>query len=231
MEWIEQVFKSPQFGVAVFPASLLLGFLTAVTSCCNVAVIAAVAGFAGSQGETSRRRDALFTSIFFLIGTVISLSVLGLLVGHVSGLVGPNLRRYGIAILAFAVIISGLAALKLLPFRIPSVNLSRLKRPSGFLGPAAFGLVVGTASIACTLACCGPLISIVFGLTAARGEGLWGAAILGLFAVGYSLPLAALMLGVGLGRTTAIAQRAMAPIRIIAGIGLTGVGFWLLATM
>jgi cytochrome c biogenesis protein CcdA len=231
VEWIEQVFKSPQFGAAVLPASLMLGFLTAITSCCNVAVIAAVAGFAGSQGESSRRRDAIYMSVFFLIGTVVSLSLLGMLVGHVSGLVGPGLRRYGIAILGFAVIFSGLAALRLLPFRIPSLNMSKIKRPSGFLGPAVFGLVVGTASIACTLACCGPLIPVVFGLTAVRGDGFWGAAILGLFAIGYSLPLAALMLGVGLGRTTAIAQKAIAPIRIIAGIGLTGVGFWLLATM
>ncbi len=94
-----------------------------------------------------------------------------------------------------------------------------------------FGLSVGAASITCTLACSGPLLPIVFGMAAVRGQAIWGALILGLFAVGYSLPLAALMLGVGLGRTTALAQTILGPIRFVGGAGLIGVGFWLLATM
>jgi len=231
VEWIKQVFSSPGFSIAALPASLLLGFLTALSSCCGIGIIAAVAGFAGSHGEAVRRRDALFTAIFFMIGIVVSLSLMGWLVGHVSEIAGPNLRRYGTALLGFGVIVAGLASLKLVPFHLSSVNLSEIKRPSGFLGPAVFGLVVGAASIACTLACCGPLIPVVFGMAAARGQGIWGAAILGMFAIGYGFPLAALMLGVGLGRATAFAQKALTPIRIVAGIGLTGVGFWLLATI
>jgi len=231
MEWIEQVLKSPGFSFAALPAALFLGFLTAVTSCCNIGIIAAIVGFAGSRDDTFRRRDAVYTALFFMLGTVVSLAVLGLLIGHISGLVGPNLRRYGMAFLGFAVIVSGLWALKLLPFRMPSVDLSKLKKPRGMFGSAAFGLAVGAASITCTLACCGPLIPIVFGMAAVRGQAVWGATILGLFAVGYGFPLAALMLGIGLGRTTALAQKVLGPIRIIAGVGLIGVGFWLLATM
>jgi hypothetical protein len=52
-----------------------------------------------------------------------------------------------------------------------------------------------------------------------------------MFAIGYSLPLATLMLGVGLGRTMALAQKAVKPIRLVAGIALIAIGFWLLATM
>lgn len=231
MEWIEQVLRSPGFSVAAFPAALLLGILTAVTSCCNVGIIAAIVGFAGSRDETYRRRDVLFTALFFMVGTVISLGLMGWVVGHFSGLVGTSLKRYGSALLGFVVIVAGLAALNCLPFRIPSINWSKVKRPRGRSGSALFGLVVGTASITCTIACCGPMLPLVFGMTAARGEGPWGAVILGLFAVGFSLPLAALMLGVGLGRTTVLAQKALKPIRLVAGIGLIGVGFWLLATM
>ena len=119
MEWVEQVLKSPGFSFAAFPAALLMGFLTAVTSCCNISIIAAIVGFAGSRSETFRRKDAISTSLFFMIGSVVSLSVLGLLVGYFSGLAGTNLRRYGIALMGFAVILAGLAALKLLPFRLP----------------------------------------------------------------------------------------------------------------
>jgi hypothetical protein len=90
MEWIEQVLKSPGFSFAALPAALLLGLMTAVTSCCNIGIIAAIVGYAGSRGEALRRRDALLTAFFFMIGTVVSLAVIGLLVGHFSGLAGAN---------------------------------------------------------------------------------------------------------------------------------------------
>lgn len=231
MDWIEQVLNSPSFNIAAFPAALVLGLLTAATSCCNVGVVAAVVGFAGSRDESSSRRDALAITIAFMLGTVVSLSLAGLVIGHFSGLAGTSLKRYGIALMAFAVIFAGLAALKLLPFRFPSLDWSKVKRPRGRFGSIIFGLVIGTASIACTMACCGPLLPLVFGMSAVKGEGIWGAVILGLFAIGYSIPLAALMLGVGLGRTTAFAQKAIKPIRLVAGSSLIVVGFWLLATM
>jgi len=225
------VLKSSSFAFAAFPAALVLGLVTAVTSCCNFGVIAAVVGFAGSRDERYGRRDAVFTTVAFVLGTVVSLSLMGLAIGHITGLAGTNLKRYGTGLIGFALVFAGLAALKVLPFRFPSVDLSRVKRPSGIVGSIVFGSVIGTASIACTMVCCGPLLPLVFGMSAARGEAVWGAAILGLFAIGYSLPLAALMLGVGLGRTTAAAQKAIKPIRMIAGVGLIAVGLWLLATM
>jgi cytochrome c-type biogenesis protein len=231
MEWIESVLRSPGFNAAAFPAALALGFLTAVTSCCNFGIIAAIAGYAGSRDEAFRSRQALSMSFFFLIGTVISLFALGLLIGHFGGLMGAGIRRYGTLILGFAVIIAGLVALKLVPFRLPSVDVSNMKRFGGRFGPAVFGLAVGMASITCTLACCSPLFAVVLGLAAVRGQAIWGASILGSFALGYGAPLSALMLGPGLGRTTSLAQRVLEPIRVISGIGLIGAGFWLLATM
>lgn len=231
MDWIEQVLKSSSFTFAALPAALVLGLITAVTSCCNFGVVTAVVGFAGSRDESYTRRDAIFTTLAFMLGTIISLSLAGLAIGHISGLAGTNLKRYGTGFMGFALIFAGLAALKILPFRLPSVNLSKVKQPRGRVGSVVFGLVIGTASIACTMACCGPLLPLVFGMSAARGDAVWGATILGLFAIGYSLPLAALMVGVGLGRTTTLAQKVLKPIRTIAGIGLVAVGFWLLATM
>ncbi len=171
------------------------------------------------------------TAVAFMIGTVVALSLLGFIIGHVSGLAGASFKRYSTLIMGFAVIVAGLAALKLLPFRLPSVNWSKVKRPGGRFGSIVFGLVIGTASIACTAACCGPLVLVVLGMTAIAGQALRGAVILGLFAIGYGLPLAALMLGIGLGRTSAIAQKLTKPIRVVAGSGLLVVGFWLLATM
>jgi cytochrome c biogenesis protein CcdA len=231
MSWIEQVLRAPGFSLFAFPAALLLGFLTAVISCCNFGIIAAIAGYTGSRHEALRRREVLSMSLFFLIGSIIALFTLGLFIGHFSGLLGEGLRRYGTLILGFVVIVAGLFALGLVPFRLPSFDMTKVKRLSRHLGPATFGLAVGAASITCTLACCSPLFAVVLGLVVARGQAIWGALILASFALGYGFPLSALMLGLGLGRTTSLAQKILKPIRIVSGAALIGAGFWLLATM
>ncbi|MHC4092471.1 MAG: cytochrome c biogenesis CcdA family protein [Planctomycetota bacterium] len=229
-EWIRQVFESPEFGVALLPAALLLGLLTAVGSGCNLAMITAVAGYAGSRGSTSRR-DILLGCACFTIGTVLSLAVLGALVGYFGKVAGSTLGAYGTFLAGLVTVFFGLLTLGLVPVRIPSIDLARAGRRHGLLGAATFGLVVGGASTTCTMVCCGPLLPAVLGLAALRGQSGWGALILTMFAVGYSAPLAAIMLGVGLGRLSLLAGVLARTIRKAAGAVLVGVGFWLLATI
>jgi cytochrome c-type biogenesis protein len=231
MEWIKQVFESSEFGIAILPASLLLGLLTAFSSCCNIGIIAAIAGYAGSRDESFRRKDAVITSISFLIGTVVSLALLGLLVGYFGKFAGQSFGRYGVILIGFMAILMGLITLNLIPIKLPTLNLSGKRMKGGVVGATLFGLLVGMASITCTVACSGPLLPFVLGVAGARGQGGWGALILTMFAIGYSLPLAGIMLGVGMGRVTSFAQKAIKPIRIIAGIALIIVGFWLIITL
>lgn len=230
MEWVRQVLESSNFGLALLPASALLGLLTAFGSCCNLGLVAAIAGYAGSRDDSYRRRDALITSISFFVGTVVSLAVLGMIVGYLGMLTDVGIGRYGTIATGFAAIIFGLATLNLLPIRMPSMNFLKRYSSSGSTGTVIFGLAVGGASITCSLGCSGPLLPVVLGAAAVRGQGAWGAAILTSFAIGYSLPLALLMLGVGMGRAATFVQKAIKPIRITAGAVLIFVGFWLLAT-
>jgi len=231
MDWITAVFESPEFGIAILPASFLLGVLTTLGSCVNWGILGAVAGFAGSRDESFRFRDALLTSLFFFVGTIASLAILGLLAGYLGKIAGENFGRYGTIAAAFAAILFGLATLNILPFKIPSINIAGFKRGGGWVGASIFGLAVGAASLTVTLGCCGPLLPVVLGVAAAKGQLGWGALILTMFAVGYSLPLALLMLGIGAGRVTSFVQRMIKPIRITAGAVLVLVGFWLLATI
>ncbi len=228
MEWLESVLKSSEFGMAVLPASILLGLITSVGSYCNIGIIAAVIGFAGSGSSAMKKREIALLTVFFFVGTTLSLVILGYLVGFLGQLAGDTLGRYGLIVTGFAAIFFGLVALDLTPFKLPSFQVPQNKFKAGILGASLFGLMVGTASITCTMACCGPLMPVVLGVAASRGEGLWGGLILTMFAVGYNLPLAVLMLGVGMGRLTNIAQKATQPIRIVAGILLILVGFWLI---
>jgi cytochrome c biogenesis protein CcdA len=167
MEWISKVFESSEFGIAILPAAFLLGLLTTLGSCVNWGIL-----------------GALLTSLFFFVGTIASLAVLGLLAGYLGKIAGSNFGRYGTVAAAFAAILFGLATLNILPFKMPSINIAGWKRASGWLGASVFGLVVGAASLTVTMGCCGPLLPVVLGVAAAKGQLGWGALILTMFAVG-----------------------------------------------
>ncbi len=69
-------------------------------------------------------------------------------------------------------------------------------------------------------------------VTALQGQTLWGAAILGVFSIGYSFPMAGALLGLGLGfeGLTSVLQKSGPVIKNAAGILLIVIGFYLLAT-
>jgi cytochrome c biogenesis protein CcdA len=56
-------------------------------------------------------------------------------------------------------------------------------------------------------------------------------AILVAYAIGFSLPLAAIMLGVSFGKSVAKAKKAETVIRIVAGVLLIAAGFYFLITI
>jgi cytochrome c biogenesis protein CcdA len=62
------------------------------------------------------------------------------------------------------------------------------------------------------------------------GRILWGMALMAAFAVGFSLPLSAILFGVSFGKASLKAQKADAMIRTVAGVLLVCAGFYLLAT-
>ena len=126
-------------------------------------------------------------------------------------------------------IIVGLAALKLLPFKLPSKTVKGKTRPKGFLGAAVVGLVMGGGVCVASLAC-NPGIYIVLGVAVLQGYTLWGMAIMAAYAVGFSLPLALIMLGVSLGKGVIKAKKTETAMRIVFGVLLIVAGFYFLAT-
>lgn len=231
-EWIQQVFNAPQFGILVLPAGFLLGLITAIGCiACSAPLIAAVVGYAGSR-ENTQKKDILVIAGFFMLGTVIALSAAGFLAGYIGQVAGNIFGLYGKLFIAIITILFGFAALDLLPFRIPSFNPVKSNLPRGFLGASIMGLGVGGASITYTMACCGPMIlPVVLGLSILKGQGVWGAMILAAFAIGYSLPMVATILGVGLGKLTGIANKVARPVRLASGVLLVVAGFWLILTV
>ena len=93
-----------------------------------------------------------------------------------------------------------------------------------------FGLIVGGGVGICSLPC-NPGIFIVLGVVILKGYNLWAITILIAYAIGFSLPLASIMLGVSFGKSVAGAKKAEAVIRIVAGVLLIAAGFYFLASI
>jgi cytochrome c biogenesis protein CcdA len=231
LEWINQVMGSPMLTLAVLPAAFFLGVLGAVSSCCNVAVLGAIAGY--SLGENRSQRTILLSGLFFLLGTIIALAVAGAITGFVSQLAGSVLGGYWKLFAGFIMILFGLVSLKLLPFNLPDF-FTQKAMPSGnsVIGAIVFGFAIGGSTTACS-ASCNPVILIALGAAALHGHTLWGAAILALFALGYALPFSGAIIGLGLGfeKLTVFSQKVTPIIVNVAGIMMIGSGFYMLLTL
>ena len=64
-----------------------------------------------------------------------------------------------------------------------------------------------------------------------KGQAGWGALILAMFAIGYSLPMVAAILGIGLGKLTGFIHKIAVPIQKVSGVLLIAAGIWLLFTL
>ena len=231
-QWIQHVLSGHQIGLAFFPAVFLLGMLGAVTSCCALPVIGAVVGYAGSRDTRNDRRELLLVGLFFMLGTTAALAAIGALTGFVGQVASASMGRYWRFASGLLLVLFGLISLNLVRFRIPKIDLGRRALSHGIFGAMAYGLALGGASTACSVGC-NPLLPMVVGASILNSTILMSAMSLTVFALGYSLPIVAGLIGIslGLGRLSTVAQRAMPVIRTGAGVLLVGMGFYLLATV
>jgi cytochrome c biogenesis protein CcdA len=228
MEWAGQALQSSHFSLAALGAAALLGVVMAVGSCCNLPVLAAVAGYAGSRdgGNRTGLRSAGF-GIF--LGIVAAMTLLGLVIGSAGRFLGSVQGDAGRITAGFIFLLFGLWALDWVPFRLPRITIGKKMRPGGMMGAALFGFAAGGATVLCSLCCSAPLVPILAGLASAKGSVLWGGSILLMVSIGYGLALTALLLGVSLGRTAVFMKKIEKGVRLVSGFALLAAGFWLLA--
>ncbi|MHC4693720.1 MAG: cytochrome c biogenesis CcdA family protein, partial [Planctomycetota bacterium] len=212
-------------------ASFLLGLISSIAcACCTFPILGAVIGYSGSR-KGRGWQAALLAGLFFMFGVIIATVILGSIVGFMSEVAQVKLGRYWKLLGGFIIIFFGLGTLRLLPFKFPKKKIPEGKsRPTGLLPAALFGLVIGGGIGFCSLPC-NPGIFIVLGAAVVQGYNLRTVMMLIVYAIGFSLPLAAIMLGVSFGKSVARAKKTVAAIRIVAGIVLIAAGFYLLATI
>ena len=230
-EWVKTVFEQTGFRPAALPLAFLLGLVSAVASaCCTLPVLGAIVGYSGTQKRMGGRSN-LFAAIFFMLGTVVALVVLGSVAGFIGQVAQSMLGRYWKIFAGVVAIFVGLGALNLLPFKLRRKDSSEKKtKPEGLFGAAVVGFIMGGGVSVCSLAC-NPGIYIVLGVAVLQGYTLWAMAILAAYAIGFSLPLAAIMLGISFGSSAIKARKAEVAIRITGGVLLIVAGFYFLSTL
>lgn len=208
--------------------ALTLGLLSALaSSCCTLPVIGMLAAYSGTQ-ESKTKKDSIISSVCFLFGTIIALIIFGLIAGFVGQKAQSFLGKYWKIFAGFVAITIGLIALKLLP--IPKISNKRgnfFSNNKSILGPSFSGLILGGGVAASSLPC-NPGIFIVLGASILMGKIAWGILLMTMFSIGFSIPLAAVMFGISLGRFSFKAEKMENIVRSFAGILLIVGGFYLL---
>lgn len=209
--------------------ALLLGTVSAATSaCCTLPAMGILVGYSGAR-EEKNRHAAVSSVVFFTVGTVISLMIIGGIAGFVGQTAQTSLGSYWKIFAGIVAILFGLATLKLLPFKLPASSSNQSANRFGKLGPAAAGLLMGGGVAASSLPC-NPGIFIVLGAAILQGQVVWATLLLAMFAFGFSIPLAAVLLGVSLGKTALLTKNADMAVRWVSGCILLVAGFYLLVT-
>lgn len=230
LQAITQALQEASSGMVALPLAFALGLVSAVASaCCTLPAMGMLVAYSGTR-ETTDRRSTFASAAWFLIGTTLALIVLGFVAGLIGQAAQAFLGRYWRVFAGLAAVLLGLATLKLLPVKLPKRSSGGPSSGArGTVGAALGGLFLGGGVAACSLPC-NPGIFIVLGAAVLQGRILWGMVLMGAFAVGFSLPLSAILFGVSFGKASIKAGRADAVIRTVAGAVLVVAGLYLLAT-
>ena len=130
MQWVTETLQSASMGPAAVPLALLLGLVSAVASaCCTLPAMGMLVAYSGTR-EDVNRRTALASAISFMAGTTLALIVLGFVAGFVGQAAQALLGRYWKVFAGLIAIVLGLAALKLLPLKLPQLARKAEARPS-----------------------------------------------------------------------------------------------------
>ena len=230
--WIHQVLNSGQSGIGVLIAVFVLGMIGVFTCSCNYAIFGVVAGYSGTVTPTERTKTAIWSGIAFLIGAVLSMAIIGGILGYAGGLVSKSFGNYWKIAAGLICIVFGLYSMDFLPFKMPSISLTKGNRKSGIISAIVFGLAVGGLSTAFN-SCCNPLFPVILAMSFVKGSTIWGLLMLSVFALGYALPLAVAIVGVrlGLGKISGPISRLGSVIKYAGGILLILTGFYFLVTI
>jgi cytochrome c-type biogenesis protein len=230
--WINQVLGGEHATITVLFAVFLMGMVSVVTCGCNFAVIGVVAGYSGASSPAAKTRTVFLRGFTFLIGAVIAMAVIGSFFGYAGKLISDSFGNYWKIAAGMIAIFFGLYSMDLLPFKLPGISIKPGKSQENIFSAILFGLAVGGLSSALN-SCCNPLFPVVLAASFVKGSAVWGLMMLTFFALGYGLPLAAMIVGLslGLGKVSKTLTIVGTIVKYAGGIALIALGFYFLLTI
>ena len=133
--------------------ALVLGVVSAATSaCCTLPALGILVGYPGAQANDNRKA-AVKKALFFTLGTIGSLMIIGGIAGFVGQVAQNSLGRYWKVFAGVVAVFLGLAALKLLPFELSLGKFDGLGNRLGTSGAVLAGLILGGIVAASSLPC------------------------------------------------------------------------------
>jgi cytochrome c biogenesis protein CcdA len=230
--WIQQVLNSEHATLTVLIAVFLMGMISVVTCGCNFAILGVVAGYSGASPAAEKSKTIWLRGIAFLTGGIVSMATIGALFGYASEVINTSFGNYWKIAAGLIAIFFALYSMNLLPFRLPGFSLKANPARQGIVSAVLFGLAIGGLSTALN-SCCNPIFPVILAASFVKGGALWGLTMLSVFALGYGLPLAAAIVGfgLGLGKISKTLSVVGTVVTYIGGITLLVLGFYLLITI
>lgn len=209
--------------------ALVLGVLSAATAaCCALPALGVMVGYSGTQ-ENESKKQAFQKALFFTLGAIISLMIIGGVAGFVGQTANANLGKYWTIFAGIVLIFFGLATLKLLPFKLSFGKLDGIKKQLGTSSAIITGLVLGGLVVTTSL-CCNPAIFVVIGVAVLQQQIFQAVILLFMFAIGFSLPLGAILFGISVSKALFLPKGANKIVSWVAGGLLLVVGFYFIIT-
>jgi cytochrome c biogenesis protein CcdA len=230
--WIHQVLNNEHATITVLVAVFLMGMITVVSCGCNFAILGVVAGYSGASSSPDKSKTVWLRGISFLLGGIISMAAIGALFGYSSELISNSFGNYWKIAAGLIAIFFGLYSMNLLPFNLPGLSIKSYQTRQGIFSAILFGFAIGGLSTACNT-CCNPFFSVILAASFMKGSALWGLIMLAAFACGYGLPMAAAIVGfgLGLGKISKTVSLISTIAKYIGGITLVALGFYLLISI
>lgn len=230
--YIQQLLNSQYTGITVLAAVFLLGVISIFTCACNYSIIAVAAGYSGTLGAKANPKSVYRNALFFFLGMLIAMAVLGAIIGYASetfSKISPVFWKLAAALIS---IIFGLIILKLVPFELPGLSVNHIVEKFGNNSSILLGLVLGGLALA-SGTCCNPLFPIVFAASFIKGSVIWGVLMLTIYALGSAVAMTSVILAIGLGagKFTSLKSKAGKVFNYTGGVVLLLVGFYLLITL
>lgn len=230
--WINQVLSNDHATITVLIAVFLMGMISVVTCGCNFAIIGVVAGYSGASSSTDKTKTVWLRGITFLIGGIVSMAVIGTMFGYASEWISDSFGKYWKIAAGLISILFGLYSMELLPFKLPGISIKTHQTQRSIFSAILFGLAIGGLSTTLN-SCCNPIFTVILAASFIKGGALWGLMMLTSFALGYGLPLAAAIIGfgIGLGKISKTLSLFGTIVKYTGGTILVVLGFYLLLSL